>query len=105
MGKDAASKPVMVLDEATPTAVGDIPIDNAEEQDCDAQVATEDLNKTADDAKEPIMAGIAEETTESCDDIASKPVMEKAEDSCQETYHDWGCRRVGVRRKQPTCMS
>ena len=52
---------------------------NAEEQDCAAQVATEDLNETADDAKKPIMAGIAEETTELCDDIASKPVMEKAE--------------------------
>ena len=69
----------MVLDEATPTAVGDISIDNAEEQICAAQVATEDLNETADNDKKSIMAGIAEETTKSCDDTASKPMMEKAE--------------------------
>ena len=62
LGKDAASETIMVLDEATPTAVEDISIDNAEEQDFAAQVATKDLN----------------ETTESCDD-ASTPKMEKAE--------------------------
>ena len=69
----------MVLDEATLTAVGDISIDKAEEQDWAAQVATEYLNETADDARKHIMAVIAEETTESCDETASKPVMEKAE--------------------------
>jgi hypothetical protein len=64
LGKDAASEPIMVLDEATLTAVGDISIDKAEEQDCAAQVATEYLNETADDARKHIMAVIAEETTE-----------------------------------------
>jgi hypothetical protein len=79
LGKDAASVPIIVLDEATPTAVGDISIDNAEEQDCAAKVVTGDLQETADDAKKTTLAGIAEETTETCDDIASKPMMEKAE--------------------------
>ena len=43
LGTDAASEPVMVLDEAA--------IDNAEEQDCAVQIATEELHEMQDDAK------------------------------------------------------
>ena len=51
LGEDAASEPVMVLDEAAQTAVMKIPaltevkvIKDAEEPDCTAQVATEETN-------------------------------------------------------------
>ena len=63
MGEDAASEPVMVLDEAALTAVGDIHAlknfqspevkasEDAEEPDCAAQVATEELHEMPDNAK------------------------------------------------------
>jgi hypothetical protein len=69
LGEDAASEPVIVLDEAAQTAVEDIPalkrfrstevkaIEDAEEPECAAQAATEEL----------------------CDEDAIEPMTEKAE--------------------------
>ena len=87
MDEDAASEPVMVLDEAEQTAVEDIPaLENfqptevkAVEPDCAAQVATEELHEMPDNAEKQIVEGVAEKSAELCDEDASEPMMEKAE--------------------------
>ena len=71
LDQDAASEPAMVLDEAEQTAVEDIPAlkhfqsTESKVPDCAAQVAPDERDETANDAKKQIVEGVAEEGTES----------------------------------------
>jgi hypothetical protein len=50
-----------------------------EEADCAAQVSTEELHETPDNAKKLLVEEVSEESTEFRDDDDNEPVMEKAE--------------------------